>query len=218
MKVLVVAPHPDDEVLGCGGVMARHADSGDEVHVVVVTRGAPEIEELVKRVREEAERAHRLLGVVGTRYLDFYAPRLDAVPIHEVADALSQAVSDLRPELIYIPHHGDLHVDHRVAFQAALVAARPIRNSSVRTIMAYETLSETEWSPPGPDVFGPTVFTDVSMQMERKLEAMKCFASQLQEFPHPRSIQTLQALATFRGASVGFPAAEAFALIRDLQP
>src|SRR5262245_9975626 len=114
VKVLVVAPHPDDEVLGCGGVMARHAAAGDEVHVVGVTRGHPDVfwAESVERVRAEMREAHAALGVKSARFLDFPAPRSDSVPRHTIADAMLRAVRELGPKTMYLPHPGDLHFEH----------------------------------------------------------------------------------------------------------
>ena len=218
-KVLVVAPHPDDEVLGCGGVMARHAAAGDEVHVVVVTRGHPEVfsEESVDRVRSEARDAHLILGVRSVRYLDFPAPRTDTIPRHMVADAIARVVDELQPAIMYVPHHGDMHFEHGMTYEACLVATRPRGNTSVRRVLAYETPSETDWAPPMPGcAFQPTVYVDIQSQLEKKLKAMACFESQLQPSPHPRSIENLESLARLRGAASGLRAAEAFMLAREV--
>jgi LmbE family N-acetylglucosaminyl deacetylase len=219
MRVVVVAPHPDDEVLGCGGVMARHAAAGDEVFVIVATRGAPEVfsDESVERTRAEARQAHAILGVRETRFLDFPAPRLDVTPGHLLADALAQQFRAWQAERVYLPHHGDIHTDHGRVYQAALVAARPLANCPVRQLLCYETLSETEWTPPiASAVFYPTVFVDISAHLPKKLEAMRCFVSQLKAAPNPRSLETIEALARVRGSTISVPAAEAFVLVRDV--
>lgn len=219
MRVVVVAPHMDDEVLGCGGVMARHADEGAEVHVIVATRGIPELfpAELVAQGRAELDEAHRVLGVKGTRFLDFPAPRLDTVPRHELADAFGKAFRELQPSVLYLPHHGDIHADHGHVYHAALVAARPVANCPVRKILCYETLSETEWTPPiDGAMFFPTVFVNIEKQLERKLQAMACYQSQLKEFPNPRSLDGLRALAQLRGSTIHARAAEAFELVREI--
>ena len=142
MRILVVAPHPDDEVLGCGGAIARHVANGDEVHVVVVGRGIPEqfSDESVARSRSELARAHEVLGVTGCRFLDFPVPRLDVVPAHELADALGSLLQELAPHTVYLPHHGDIHSDHRQVHHATLVAARPLAGCTVRRILAYGVL------------------------------------------------------------------------------
>jgi LmbE family N-acetylglucosaminyl deacetylase len=220
MKVLVVAPHPDDEVLGCGGVMARHAAAGDEVYVAVVGRGIPEkfSDESVARSRAELARAHRVLRVTDCRFLDFPVPRLDTVPGHELADSLGQLFSQWQPQTIYLPHHGDIHTDHGHVHTAGLVAARPMGGCPIRRVLAYETLSETEWARPGADtVFQPTVFIDIEPFLEQKIEAMSCYQSKLVPAPHPRSLETIRALARLRGSTAHLEAAEAFMLIREIQ-
>lgn len=219
MRVLVIAPHPDDEVLGCGGVMARHSAEGDEVYVLVVTRGVPELfpPEVIEGTRLELKAAHDLLGVKETVFLDLPAPQLDSTPGHVVADGVSKTIRRLEPEVVYLPHRGDIHSDHRVVYYATLVACRPIHNRSVKKMLCYETLSETEWSPPfGEDSFVPTVFVDIGRFLADKLEAMACYESQLQEPPNPRSLAALENLARMRGNVVGLQAAEAFMLVREI--
>jgi LmbE family N-acetylglucosaminyl deacetylase len=218
-NVLVVAAHPDDEVLGCGGVMSRHAADGDQVTVLVATRGAPELypSEWIERLLGELRAAHQLLDVSSTHFLDFPAPKLDTVPGYALANGIAGTIQSVQPEIIYVPHRGDIHADHQAVYQATLVAARPISDCSVRTILSYETLSETEWAAPvGDQVFIPTVFVDISGHLERKLEAMACYQTQLRPAPHSRSLQTIEALARLRGATVGLAAAEAFQLVRQI--
>lgn len=133
--------------------------------------------------------------------------------------SLSARMRDYRPDVVYLPHRGDLHSDHRAVFQSALVAARPIGSPSVRRLLSYETLSETEWAAPvGEDAFLPNVFIDITDFLEKKKQAMAAYRSQLKEFPHPRSLQSLESLARLRGGTAGFRAAEAFQLVRELNP
>ncbi len=218
-RVLVVATHPDDEVLGCGGVMSRHRAEGDEVHVLVVSRGVPEIfpPEVIEGTRQELRAAHSVLGVESVSFLDFPAPRLDIIPGHELADAIGTAIRSMNTNVIYLPHRGDIHADHRAVYYATLVACRPVGGCPARKLLSYETLSETEWaSPSGEAAFVPTVFVDISSHLERKLEAMACYRSQLKDPPHSRSLAGIRALAALRGATVGFSAAEAFMLVREI--
>jgi LmbE family N-acetylglucosaminyl deacetylase len=219
MKILVIAAHPDDEVLGCGGVIARHAAQGDEVHVLVATRGIPEIfaPEFIEEIRRELKAAHQILKVNETHFLDFPAPKLDVVPGHELADGIRKVIYNLRPETIYLPHGGDIHLDHRAVYMATLVAARPSNDCPVKQLLCYETLSETEWAPSAvQSAFIPTVFVDITDFLDIKLQAMTCYRTQLKEPPHSRSLETIKALATLRGATAGFFAAEAFALERQI--
>jgi LmbE family N-acetylglucosaminyl deacetylase len=220
MRVLVIATHPDDEVLGCGGVMARHAAEGDEIHVLVVSRGIPEIfpPEEIEGTRVELRAAHQILGVKHTYFLDFPAPKLDVTPGHLISDAIRKVIRTFQPHTVYLPHRGDIHADHRAVYHATLVAARPINNNPVARLLCYETLSETEWAAPfGDDAFIPTVFVNISDYLERKLQAMDCYRSQLQAAPSPRSLRSITALAHYRGGTVTLPAAEAFMLVREIR-
>ena len=212
-KILVIAPHADDEILGCGGAMARHVARGDDVYVTVVTTGPS-----APKIRAELRVAHELLGVAGTSFLDFPVLKLDVTPGHELADALREVITSLGASTVYMPHRGDIHGDHRAVHLATLVAARPINECPVRRLLCYEALSETEWaSPSGDNAFIPTVFMDISEYLPRKLEAMACYASQLKQPPHSRSLETIKALARLRGGTVGVEAAEAFMLVREIE-
>lgn len=218
-NIIVVAPHPDDEVLGCGGVIARHSARGDRVQVVVVSRGAPDIfpPEIIEETRSELAAAHKLLGVEKVHFLDFPAPRLDAMPGHALADQLIRIVREIQPHTIYAPHWGDLHSDHKAVYWATMVAARPNSASQVNRLLCYETLSETEWgTPPHANAFVPNVFVDITEFLPAKLAAMACYRTQLKEHPNSRSLKSVEALATYRGAIVGVNAAEAFVLAREV--
>ncbi len=222
-KVLVLAPHCDDEILGCGGVMAKYISEDKPVYVAIVTNGnlgAPEIfpEEGTKKVRSEALKAHKLLGVTKTFFLDFPAPRLDSIPSYKLSLKINEIITEYGITTLYIPHRGDIHKDHRITYEAALVAARPINDCPVKTIFAYETLSETEWAPPfGDEVFIPTVFEDIEKYLDSKLEAFKCYDSQIKEFPHSRSLRGIELVSNFRGSTVGIKNAEAFMLVREIK-
>jgi LmbE family N-acetylglucosaminyl deacetylase len=217
--VLVLAPHPDDEVLGAGGTIARLASAGRDVSVVIVTKGGPPLfdEAFIERGRAEAREADGVLGVKETIFLEgFPAALLDTIPQSTLNAGVRDAIDAVDPELLFIPFPGDLHVDHRKIAESALVAARPNRRHGIRTVLAYEALSETNWGAPGTPGFAPNVFVDISGQLEVKLEAMSRFASQLQPFPHERSLEALRALAVGRGAAAGVHAAEAFVLVRSV--
>lgn len=221
-NILVVAPHCDDEVLGCGGIIAKHNELGSNVYVVVVTNGhigAPELfsEQGTKKVRAHAQKAHDLLGVEQTIYLDYPAPKLDTIPAYKLANDLKDIIFDKKISTLFIPHRGDIHKDHRICYEASLVAARPINRCPVNVILSYETLSETEWAPPfGDDMFIPNVFKNITDFIDLKKEAMSCFTSQIKEFPHSRSLESIEALSKYRGSTVGFYNAEAFMLVRQI--
>ena len=218
-KILVIAPHADDEIIGCGGTIAKAIHRGDEVFVLIVTNasvGAPELfnEEAIQNVREEAIQAHKYLGVNKTFFLDFPAPALNAFPEYKISVEISEILNTIKPNILYLPHPGDLHQDHKACYRASLVAARPQGNYSVEEIYCYETLSETEWAPYQEKAFIPNVFNDVSDFFNQKLEAMSFFKSQIKDFPHTRSIESFEALAKFRGATIGVKRAESFIVER----
>ena len=218
---LILAPHPDDEVLGCGGTMAKLAQEGWNVVVLIPTRGAKQLysDEQVATVRREAKEVHDFLGVADTLFLDdFPAAYLDTVPQAEVNIALSKIVQEVKPNALYLPFLGDIHDDHQRFFHAGMVASRPNGNYAPERIYAYETLSETNWNAPllTPG-FIPNSFYDISETLEKKLEAMQMYGSQVRPFPNERSLESLRALAMLRGSTVGFHAAEAFVMVREIR-
>lgn len=218
--VLVVAPHPDDEVLGVGGTMARMADAGAEVHVAIVTSGrAPRFSsDQAATVRAEAAAAHAALGVTQTHYLDAPAAELDAFAHADLNAAIGGLVRQLAPQTVFAPHPGDIHLDHQLSFLSTLVAIRPHQARYPRRMFAYETLSETNWNAPYlTPGFHPQMFVDISDMLDRKLAAFAMFASQQRADPHERSVTALRALATLRGACVHRAAAEAFVAIRIVE-
>ena len=216
---LVLAPHPDDEVLGLGGAIARWAREGHGVHVVVATRGYPPTysADEERACRGEARSAHARLGVTSARFLDLPAAELDTLLHRELNARLLESVRDLAPDELYLPFLGDVHRDHQLVFQSGLVAARPSAAGYPRKLYAYETLSETNWNAPFlTPAFAPNHFVDITATLEDKLEAFALFRSQVMEPPHERSLQALRALAVLRGATVGLGAAEAFITIRTV--
>ncbi len=218
-RVLVIAPHPDDEVLGCGGTMARLAAEGNEVHVLVVTEGKPPRFPLegVEQVRAEMARAHELLGVAMTHQLDLPAAELDTVPASKINAAVGEIVEAIRPETLLLPFLGDIHGDHQSVFTAAMVAARRRHANAPRQIYCYETLSETNWyAPPTTPAFIPNTYVDIGATLSKKIQAFQAFESQVKPFPDERSVEAIEALARFRGATAYLRAAEAFVNIRQI--
>lgn len=218
-RTLVIAPHPDDEILGVGGTMARLARAGSEVFIAIVTTGQPPdyTAEHVANVKAEAAVAHEMLGVRETIWLDQPAARLFETPHGVLNGALQEALRQIRPDTVILPFIGDIHIDHQLTFLSALVAARPTDAAYPPLILSYETLSETNWNAPYvTPSFQPNVYVDISDSLELKLAAMQAFKSQVREFPHERSCKALKALATLRGATVHCHAAEAFVLVRQV--
>lgn len=221
-NILVVAPHADDEIIGCGGTMARHIKQGDKVYVIIATnanKGAPELfsSKGVQNVRKEALAAHAFLGVKETFFMDFPAPALNAFPEYKISISISEIINKIQPEILYLPFPSDLHQDHKAIYRAGLVAARPQGGYSVKEIYCYETLSETEWGPYQENAFAPNLFVDVTDVFEYKIEAMRFFKSQLKEFPHTRSLETFEALAKYRGSTIGVERAESFIVERIIR-
>lgn len=215
MKILVFAPHNDDEVLGVGGTIAKYVSEGHEVYVCEVTKSVSE--ERLKIIRQEAREAHKILGVKEVFFLDFPVVRLRETPLIELNAEFSRIVNKVKPDIAYIPHKGDMHMDHYVVSHSAMVAMRPIGKFKVKEIYAYETLSETEWNIPSVEnAFMPNVWNDITDYIEKKKQAMACYKSQIQEPPHPRSNEIIEALARLRGSTIGVPYAESFMLIRKI--
>lgn len=220
MNVLVIAPHPDDEILGVGGTIAKRVMNRENVYVCVVTKAGEPLfrTELVEQARKECREADKYLGVKETFFLDFPAVRLEEVPRFKLNAGLMQVVQKTKPDEVYIPHRGDMQLDHKMIVDAAMVALRPKYEHVVKRIFAYETLSETGWDIPNTvNEFIPTVYEDISDTLGKKLEAMNIFQSQLADFPAARSLEAIEALAKFRGATVNAMAAEAFSLIREIK-
>jgi LmbE family N-acetylglucosaminyl deacetylase len=217
-NVLVIAPHADDEVLGAGATIARCVSEGATVTVAIVTRGyAPHFnEDVVKKALAEAKAAHQILGVNETLLLDFPAAALDTIAQRELNARIEEVIVKTRPDTLFVPFAHDIHNDHRLVFMASLVAARPHRAFAPKRVLAYETLSETNWNAPYlAPAFVPNVFVDVTRFIGQKLEALKQFESQLMPFPQERSLGAVEHLAALRGAAVNVEAAEAFVLIRQ---
>ncbi len=220
MRVLVIAPHPDDEIIGVGGTIAKRVQAGDEVYVCIVTKGVEPLfsKELVELGRKECREADVRLGVKETIFLDFPAVMLETVPRYEFNGKIAGVVQRINPDEVYIPHRGDMQLDHQMVVDAAMVAVRPRGKNYPKRVYAYETLSETGWNIPNTvNEFIPTVYEDITDTFELKLSSMDIFKSQLATFPAARSIGAIEALAKFRGASVGVEAAEAFSLIREVK-
>ena len=172
----------------------------------------------IKERRREVLRVNKILGIKKTYFLDFPTVKLDTIPQKELADSISRVVNEMKPEVVYIPHKEDVNKDHQLVFEAAMVATRPKPASGIRKVICYEVLSETEWAAPFVDsAFAPNVFVNISEMLETKLKAMSEYKSELKEFPHPRSLEAISALAKMRGAAVGVEAAEAFMLVREIQ-
>lgn len=221
-SVLVIASHPDDEVLGCGGTIARHCAEGDSVAVLFMADGvasrSPEmLGQAAARRRCAAETACSLLGTTDITFLPYPDNQLDQVPLLELAQEIEKAVGRLRPEIVYTHHSGDVNIDHRRTHDAVITACRPQPGFPVRRLLFFEVASSTEWRPPNSlPPFAPQWFNDVSGFLALKLKALEVYADEMRAYPHPRSVEAVEHLARWRGATVGVDAAEAFELGREV--
>lgn len=216
-KILVVAPHPDDETLGMGGTIAKMTQKGHDVSVLTVSAHMPPLypEEAHQTTIRESRAAHKRLGVHESKYLGHAAVSLKGLDDSVLNGELLDEVKSLKPTQVYIPFF-DRHSDHRAVFEAAMVATRPVgAGTGIRLFAAYETLSSTHWNAPHIEpAFNPNLFVDITDEIDAKLEAMAEYQSQLQQFPAPRSLEALRALALFRGSQSGSGYAEGFHVIR----
>ena len=225
MKILVVAPHADDETIGMGGTIARHAHSGNKVTVVVLTGHGLEAPhpiwppETWSVVRDELKAACEIMNVSRIILEEIPAVGVADQPVWKLNKVVSDIIRDVSPDILYVPFLNDLHKDHRECFHAFSVTWRPYLGFAhgIKSVYAYETLSETHLNFPYVEQgFFPNVFVDISDYLEIKLKAADCYKSQIKPFPDPRSLETIKALATWRGASIGVRAAEAFVVVRQI--
>ena len=220
--VLVVASHPDDEVLGCGGTMARLADEGREIHVVILGEGVTsrftpgeadqaEVERLLNDIKNCCTRAAGVLGARSPVFCDLRDNRFDSYDLLDIVKKVEEIVEDVRPETVLVQHGGDLNVDHALTFRAVLTAVRPMQGRPVRELNTFEAASSTEWAfGRFAPKFEPNLFIDISNSLERKIKAMNEYEAESRPFPHPRSPDAIRANAVHWGSVVGAKAAEAF--------
>jgi LmbE family N-acetylglucosaminyl deacetylase len=222
--VLVVAAHPDDEVLGCGGTAARRAAAGDALHIGILGTGVTsrgdgqEAGEAVRMLQADAREVAGMLGAKSIVFGDFPDNRMDERPLLEVVKQVEKWIGEIGPDVVYTHHAGDLNVDHRVTSLAVLTATRPLPASAVRELYAFEVPSSTEWAfgQAGP-AFRPNVFEDIAAMIDLKVRCLQRYSGEIRAFPHPRSGEALRAAARRWGSVAGLPYAEAFELIRSVR-
>ena len=226
MSVLVIAAHPDDVVLGCGGTIAGLAREGTSVQAVVLGKGStsrcvdPDMVNpaVIQDLREWSQASAQILGIKGITHYDYPDNRFDSVNVLEIVRTIEEAVRRLKPSIIFTHHGGDLNIDHALVFRATLIALRPMAGKGVHALYAYEVPSSTEWafqqfSP----AFKPNTFYDIVRTLDQKIAAMETFTTERREFPHPRSPKALKSIAFRWGSTVGLQAAEAFELVWELK-
>jgi len=221
-RVLVCAAHPDDEALGCGGTMARHGQWGDEVHVMFLADGVAsrsgdgrDVDAELDERRAAANAAATILGANAPIFVAYPDQRLDAIPLLDVTQSIERVMGELKPDIVYTHHAGDLNGDHRIVAQAVLTASRPFPGQPVAAIYGFEVLSSTEWAFGAQEAFRPSRFVSISGTLPQKLRALEAYRAEMRDYPHPRSLEAVEALARYRGATVGEQAAEAFTVFRE---
>lgn len=215
-KILVIAVHPDDETLGCGGTLLKHKSNNDEVHWLICTT-LDESHSYYGQRENEIQRVIDAYGFDSVHNLRLKTMQVDQYSMSELIGAISKVISKVKPNIIYLPFKGDVHSDHRKIFEASYSCTKSFRHPFVKKIYMIETLSETEFGPSTKeDSFIPNVFVDISEHIEEKIEIIKIFESEIALHPFPRSERNLRALATFRGATAGCDYAESFMLLKEI--
>ncbi len=229
VDVLVIAAHPDDEALGCGGTIVRYAAEGYSVHLAFLADGvgardepgtelAQQQREALDRRRAAARKAAEILGAASVSFDDLPDNQLDSVPLLDITQRVEALIAEHVPSIVITHHAGDLNIDHRRVHQAVMTACRPQQGHPVRTLLAFEVPSSTEWQPPGSgSAFEPNWFVDISDTLAAKHAALEAYHEEMRDWPHPRSLEAVEHLARWRGATVGCEAAEAFVLLRQLR-
>lgn len=218
MKVIVISAHPDDEVLGCGGTLLKHKANGDDIIWLIVTNVFEShgfSKERVASRQEEIKKVADMFGFSSVHQLNYPTMSLDSTSLNTLIPKISEVFMEVKPEVIYVMNRSDAHSDHRITFDAVAACTKSFRYPFIKKVLMYECLSETEFAPALPEkVFLPNYYVDITNHFNKKIEITKVYASELGEHPFPRSLKNIEALATYRGASVGVNYAEAFQLIK----
>jgi len=216
-KVLIVAVHPDDETLGCGGTLLKHKFNGDEIHWIICTQVSHK--DNFYSVREkEIEKVSKLYNFNSISNLKLKTMQVDEYSMSYLIEKISNIINKIKPNIIYLPFKGDIHSDHRKIFEAAYSCTKSFRYPFIKKIYMIETLSETEFAPSTKeDSFIPNVFVDISNFIDQKIAIMKIFKSEMDEHPFPRSERNLRALGTLRAATAGCEYAESFMLLKEIK-
>jgi LmbE family N-acetylglucosaminyl deacetylase len=236
MKVLVIAAHPDDEVLGMGGTIKKHTKNGDDVKIVIMATGISsrrsinyknstkydvdkttmkKMQTQIKELRRDAAKAARILGVTKLEFEEFPDNEMDTVSNLAITKKIEEKINTFKPKIVYTHSQFDINVDHRALYFATLTATRPKKNQIVSEVRAFEVPSSTEWYFPA--MFSPNIFIDISQELPAKLKALTMYKNEIEKFPHPRSTTAIEAISKKWGSMAGFNSAEAFYLVRKLQ-
>jgi LmbE family N-acetylglucosaminyl deacetylase len=219
-KVLVVAAHPDDEILGLGGKLIQHVKEGDEVYCLILAEGVTSRgsgREEVEKLRDQCREAGKIIGFKEIFFSNFPDNKMDSVPLLDVVKDVEKHLNTVKPSIIYTHHKGDLNIDHRTAYNAVITACRPCNKLCPREIYTFESLSSTEWQVDDAKAFIPNVYMNIENEIEDKIKAMKVYKSEIRQHPHSRSEKGIRVLAEYRGLQAGLKFAEAFRLERKIE-
>jgi len=235
MKILVIAAHPDDEVLGMGGTISKYCKNGDKVKIVIMATGIfarrssnfvnnkeykisnkteKQMVKQIKEIRKHAKQSAKIMGVTDIDFFDFPDNEMDKIPLLEVVKTIEKIIHDFKPNIVYTHSKYDVNIDHRILYDATLVATRPVPGSKIKQVLSFEIPSSTEWY--FPSQFSPNIFEDISKELPKKKNALKAYKTEIRKFPHPRSSDALEIIAKKWGTVCGFKAAEANTLIRQI--
>lgn len=220
-RILIIAAHPDDEVLGCGGVAAKYAALKDEVYCLILGEGensrSNQIEKLkIKKLQQDGQAAAEILGIKEIFFHNFPDNSFDSVPLLSIIKIIEEYLKKIKPNIIYTHFENDLNIDHRLTFQAVLTACRPCNNFSPKEIYSFEVLSSTEWQAKQRKQFTPNYYVDIKNTISKKKEALKKYRSEIRDYPHSRSVEGIEIQARYRGLEAGLESAEAFCLVRKI--
>lgn len=220
MKILIISVHPDDETLGCGGTILKHKSNGDILYWLIITQADETLgysREFIEQRGEQIRQVSKAYGFERTFQLDIPSTKVHAVDFNILMDKISAVIREVEPEVVYSVNRSDIHTDHQVVAKALMSCTKSFRNPGIKRLLMYECLSETEIAPPlMENLFVPNVYSDISEFLEKKIEIMKIYDTELQEPPLPRSLENIRALAQYRGGTVAVQYAEAFMLVRDV--
>lgn len=218
-NILVVVAHPDDEVLGLGATLCIHRDKGHKISILILGNGEDsrgiEFSNVSKRLKQANKVADKLKAKLFIE--DFPDNAFDSVPLLNITKKVEKIIDMVRPDLIYTHYSDDLNIDHRLTFQSVMTAARPLSGSSVKKIISFETLSSTEWQTKGHKQFAPNYYVDISKYLKKKKEIIASYSGEMRGYPHSRSLEGVEILATYRGIESGLKFAEAFEIIRIIE-
>ena len=225
-SVLIIAAHPDDEVIGCGGTIAKHHDNGDVINAIILAEGSTSRSSKRNRdqflnelsvLSEAAKESANILGIKEIEILDLPDNRLDSIDLLDIIKIIETKIEKFNPTIIYTHHYGDVNIDHRLINDAVITAARPLPGCNIKRILSFEVASSTEWrTTDSKNIFSPNYFVSIENQFKRKLKALKAYECEMRDWPHPRSYEALEYQAKYRGSHIGSEYAEAFVLLREI--